>query len=63
VSIGDTRYLRWNVGSQTWQGNDGIDASQGSATAANWDPFSSRELVVTPHGTTDPAQAAILRHS
>jgi hypothetical protein len=39
--------------------NYGTDALKGNSTATNWDPFSSHELVVNLHCTTDPSQASL----
>lgn len=36
---------------------EGTDRA-GNASATNWDPFSSRELVINLHCTTDPGKAA-----
>lgn len=36
---------------------DGTDRA-GNATATNWDPFTSRELIINLHCTTDPSKAA-----
>ncbi len=36
---------------------DGTDRA-GNATATNWDPFSSRELIINLHCTTNPSKAA-----
>lgn len=50
-----------NSGEQTTLGTtyklEGTDRA-GNGTATNWDPISSRELVINLHCTTDPGKAA-----
>jgi hypothetical protein len=48
----------WTTGSVTLKGDYGIDGSNRMSTVTNWDPFTSRELVVTLHCTADESKAA-----
>jgi hypothetical protein len=57
-SIGTT-ISHTKFGSGGLRANYGTDAMKGNSTATNWDPFSSHELVVKLHCTTDPSQASM----
>ncbi len=60
TTITDTMSRGWEQPDRSYlHANYGTDGNKGWSYATNWDPFSSHELVVTLHCTTDPSKASL----